>query len=336
MANVVVGWYGRGNCGDDAFKYAFRELFPGQTFQFDGGSRPLELQADDQVILGGGDVINQFYLDRIPKETSFSIVGCGLGYTSEVELLKDRKIKAALFRNRSDSELASKSGIDAAYSPDICFAMPPRAARKLPPGMRTKKLGVILSGHAEPGIGQRDIKGAAYFEYMKWELAAILDDVSQYYDIHWISFSSDVDHFDETAHYSTRKKMQKRSNQFFWPYKADEPLSQIELLASMDAVVTMKFHGAIFATIHGIPFVSIGFTRKLLEFCRASNLDNLCVRPYEFTFANVVEALKDAERPDTADKLLSVASQNRKLLRETVNLHGARYMELGVPQLKAK
>lgn len=318
MRNHVVGFYGQANCGDDAFKDAFRALYPGTDFQFEIPHGVMTVEPGARVILGGGDVIKPYYLDRIPEDQAFSVIGCGLGYTSEIDLLAGRKVEFAMLRNRADAELARESGINAVYAPDICFGIPPQAPPALPESIRPKRLGVILSSHAEPGLDQPDMREAAYFEYFKWELARLLDELSQYYEIHWISFSADINHFDETAHYSTRKKMTRRAGQHFWPYQPDRPLDQMAILAGMDAVLTMKFHGAIFAMLHGVPFVSIGQTRKLTQLCDEAGLSDLCVKPFQFTYDTALAALKNAEREGTRERLLGIASEYRRLLVEAV------------------
>lgn len=318
MQNHVIGWYGKANCGDDAFKNAFHALYPDDNFHFDGGANMLDVAPGTRVILGGGDVIKSYYLDRIPDDQPFSVIGCGLGYTSEIDLLAGRKVDVALLRNRADAELARDRGINAVYAPDICFAIPQQAPRPLPDSTKPKRIGVILSGHAESGIDQTEIREAAYFEYFKWELARFLDEICQYYEIHWISFSADIDHYDEAAHYSTRKKMGRRVNQHFWPYQPERPLDQIAILAGMDAVLTMKFHGAIFAMLHGVPFVSIGQTRKLTQLCDEAGLSDLCVKPFQFTYDTALAALKNAEREGTRERLLGIASEYRRLLVEAV------------------
>lgn len=314
MQNHVIGWYGKANCGDDAFKDAFAALFPGEALAFDGGRQPIAVLPGTRVILGAGDVVNKFYLDRIPHDQPFSVIGCGLGYTSEIDLLAGRNVERAVLRNRADAELARQRGINAVYAPDICFAIPQQSPRVLPEATKTKRLGVILSGHAEPGIGQPNMREAAYFEYFKWELARLLDELGQYYEIHWISFSADINHYDEAVHYSTRAKMGRRGSQHFWSYQPDRPLEQLAILAGMDAVLTMKFHGAIFATLQGVPFVSIGQTRKLMQFCEESGLSEMCVKPYLFTYDTALAALKNAEREGTRERLLGIAGEYRRLL----------------------
>lgn len=323
MQNYVVGWYGKANCGDDAFKDAFHALFPGEVLTFDGGDRPITVPPGARVILGGGDVIKSFYLDRIPINQNFSLMGCGLGYTSEVDLLAGRKVDIALLRNRADAELARARGINAVYAPDICFAIPPQPPRALPDSLKPKRLGIILSDHAEPGLDQPDMREAAYFEYFKWELARLLDELGLYYELHWISFSADIDHFDECAHYSTRKKMTRRGPQHFWSYQPDRPLDQVAIVAAMDAVLTMKFHGAIFAMLHGVPFVSIGQTRKLITLCEEAGIGDLAVSPYLFTYDTALAALKQAEREGTRERLLGIVGTYRRLLIEAVALSHA-------------
>lgn len=316
MKSQVVGFYGQANCGDDAFKDAFRALYPGEDFCFEIPDGAMTPQPGARVILGGGDVIKSYYLDRIPVDQPFSIIGCGLGYTSEIDLLAGRTVEFAMLRNRADVELARQRGISAVYAPDICFAIPSLTPSQLPAKAKPKRLGVIMSGHAEPGLDQPDMREAAYFEFFKWELARLLDELSEYYEIHWISFSADINHYDETAHYSTRKKMVRRASQHFWPYYPEKPLDQVAILAGMDAVLTMKFHGAIFAIANGVPFVSIGQTRKLSQLCEESGLSEMCVKPYLFTYDTALAALKQAEREDTRARLLGIAAENRRLLLE--------------------
>ncbi len=170
------------------------------------------------------------------------------------------------------------------------------------------------------------MREASYFEYLQWELASALDELVQYFDIHWISFSSDPDAWDETAHYGVRRKMTVRKKQTFWPYVRSKPIDQMRLIADMDLIITMKFHGAIFPSIQGVPFVCIGQTRKLQEYCLQSGLSEVLVPPYEFSKPRLLRAIKAAEEPGIPERLINLSETNRQAVQaaiEKIGLHTA-------------
>jgi polysaccharide pyruvyl transferase WcaK-like protein len=310
MAYRILGWYGRGNCGDDAFCNAFQAILPNEALSYE--SKFTALNPEEKLILGAGDVIKPYYLRLVPKDMPFVVVGGGLGYESEIELLRDRNLSLAILRNRRDVDLARAAGINAHYAPDICFAIDPALHDPIAftPRSTKKRLGIILSAHATPGIEQGDMREAAYYDYLQWELAAILDYLSEYYDIYWISFSADPDAWDEGASYSVRRKMKIRSDQTFFAYRPDEPIRQLKILAEMNLVITMKFHGAIFATLCGVPFIAIGQTRKLCQYCEQEGLVELLIPKFSLERERVYKVVKDAEHPNVVAKLRHITKKN--------------------------
>src|SRR3712207_4761835 len=102
----ILGWYDKGNIGDEAFKDAFaeaiRDVDPGRG---EPAFHVNEAPAGPKLILGGGDVIRPYYLDLIAPEQRIVPIGVGLGFESEIELLRGRDVPFALFRNRRDVEL---------------------------------------------------------------------------------------------------------------------------------------------------------------------------------------------------------------------------------------
>src|ERR1700690_1777427 len=124
----ILGWYNKGNCGDEAFKLAFKKIFPTEELRFCTPDETTWPGADIHI-LGGGDVIKPYYLDYIKNYRmqhpgvvkDFYIVGAGLGYESELDLLKDLRPKTMFLRNLEDVYLAQAKGFDAEYTPDLVF-----------------------------------------------------------------------------------------------------------------------------------------------------------------------------------------------------------------------
>jgi hypothetical protein len=147
MTNIpILGWYNQKNVGDEAFKDVFRsashEVDPAVTVSFHTQRLPSPTPA--KIILGGGDVIRPYYLQKIPPEVAVFPIGAGIGYESEIDLLRDVRIPFALFRNVGDVELARSKTINAEYSPDLTFFLNEPEPFPIEPGER-KTLAVLLS-----------------------------------------------------------------------------------------------------------------------------------------------------------------------------------------------
>src|SRR5690348_2045598 len=124
MTNIpILGWYNQRNVGDEAFKDVFRavthEVDPSVKVSFH--AQRLPSPTPEKIILGGGDVIRPYYLEKIPGNVAVFPVGVGLGYESEIDLLAKTTVPFALFRNLDDVELARSKSISAEYSPDLTF-----------------------------------------------------------------------------------------------------------------------------------------------------------------------------------------------------------------------
>jgi len=185
MTNIpVLGWYHQKNVGDEAFKDVFRaalrDVDPSATISFHTPFSALKSPLPDKVILGGGDVIRPFYLEKIPPEVKIFPLGVGLGYESEIELLAKANIPFALFRNLKDVELAHTKHVNARYCPDLTFYIKESEKYHQVFNNTKKGLGVFLSDEISPTFERRESKDYLYYEYFKWELASILDLLSEF------------------------------------------------------------------------------------------------------------------------------------------------------------
>lgn len=311
----VLGYYGKQNLGDDHFQLAFESLF---------GSKIDFLWTNDKVdphrplIVGGGDVIKRSYLDRIPTGMPYYVLGAGLGYESELDLLDypiSGTLKEVYFRNHSDVHEARRRGLNAHLCPDLTFALDRPAP--LPRYQRTKKrLAVILANSAvHPGMTLNEMPDVHYLEYMKWELAKALDRLTEWYEIHFLPMSRACYSFDETMHQEVASRMihgYKAKLHDFNPHST----SFLQTVGDCDLVISMKFHGLIFSTIMGVPFVNIGLTRKTSLFCQENELSSLMVQPYSLTVDRLLDAVKRAERESVPPALKVLTMLNREHWRE--------------------
>src|ERR1700759_2178514 len=80
----VIGWYGKGNLGDDLFIQAMQNLFADFYLVFSDGAITPGAVA---VILGPGDVMDPWYLREYDGSIPLLAFGVGFRVKGEVELL---------------------------------------------------------------------------------------------------------------------------------------------------------------------------------------------------------------------------------------------------------
>lgn len=303
MKYNIIGWYSRGNCGDEAFKLAFPKILGTDDIKFSEFYDPECIN-----ILGGGDIIKPYYLDRI--NGPFYIIGAGLGYESEIILLRNKQVIKAFFRNKKDVLLAKIAGIPADYIPDIVFALP--KPKKV--GSFKKVAIVTLNGAIDPNPDM-DSAERAYSEYLKWEIAKCLTYIKDDYDITFLPFSEERFNYDLNIHRSVYGKMSttKVLNSLLQPLP---PNDTINMMANADLVITMKFHGVIFSVLAGTPFVNIGLSRKSHLFCKEQGLSQLSIEPYSLAYDRFVMTIKHAEAT-SSEELLAIAEEKRNILLGT-------------------
>lgn len=316
MTNIF-GWYDRFNCGDEAFKISFEKLF-GKDLKFT--NEKIESSCS-RIVLGGGDVIKDYYLRKIPTETKFSVIGCGLGYEDEIHLLKSRNVEKVFLRNYKDVDLASAAGVSASYCPDLAFLI------DVPPIMETlkrsapekKKLAVILTDAIN--VSASAMKPEMFYaEFFKSEMARSLDYLAEWYEIYFIPMSHELYSFDTKMHLDVacRMKAARRDNIFM---DCPSPVEMIKLIQQMDLVVTAKFHGLIFSVLTGTPFVNVGVTRKTELFCQEHSLNKMSVPPYSFLKDRFLENVKAAEAEGVREQLAAITQEKKALWSQIQREH---------------
>lgn len=328
---VFVGWYGRGNSGDEAFKEVHELLFPGvpKTWLCDEEFTPAP---DDVYVLGGGDVFLDYYICRLPKDAPFFAYGVGLTspeWKDKVLEYGDR-LQGIWLRNREDAEYLKAKGLNAHYTPDITFQLKEKIAAEpdpMPdwPAPGEKLLVVMPSNNAQQDAA-RSGKFAEYFyqEYMKFSLAAQLDELAKYYSVLLLPLSFDSNDMDVLYCHEIASMMRHRLKVRI----AEEqlpPLKTARLVGKASLVLSMKFHGLMYATMGGVPFVNIGLTRKTEMYCLENGFADFSLRPYSFAHDPLMETVKRAEKPETrayienrAAELSGEAARQGAAFRENV------------------
>jgi len=313
-----VGWYNRGNCGDEAFRNVHRQLFPDHDLQWitdvdaaDPGAAP-----GDVHVLGGGDVFLPYYLRSIPEESKFFVYGVGLGSPEQRQAVvaQRHRLLGVWLRNQEDVDALREQGVDARFTPDIVFNLGEQVERLAPQqaawlGKSRKSMALILSNTAtQDAYRTGNMAEFFYAQYMRLTLSKIMDELAKYYDLYGIPFSADRNDFDLGYLYDVVTGMRQQGAVRILDQPMDPPVVGA-VLANMDLVVSMKFHGLVFAAAAGVPFVNIGLTRKTQLICSQLGLSSLAVEPYALTHATMMAAVKRAE--DAESRTALIAARDR-------------------------
>jgi hypothetical protein len=275
-----TGYFNEWNCGDDAFVYVFKflnKLYPKYKISFSAN------QKYDLKVLGGGDVINNYFIDErmATAETDTvkkSCIGFGIGipYISLVDNLKC--FKCCYLRNKLDYE-KYKDVYNIKFIPDITWLLP-RIIRldkvincdKIL-GSNKMKIGISL-----PRQYFHDKYTHLYIDLVK-ELSIFINKMdSNKYEIHLIPFDINKNKIKENDLILNMHLSKLCPNVVNHVVEQNYKYVDViyNLVNTMDFMVVGRFHAHVFSTILKKPFVSLSCSRKTSELMKEYEFeDNL-------------------------------------------------------------
>ena len=326
MRLIFLGWYNRRNVGDESFKIVHNFLFPEIEKIWIENARGFEFYEGDVVVVGAGDVVKPYYIETLPDDVRFFIYGCGLTDADDFDYtvsLRER-LHGAWFRNRADVEELAKRGVSARYTPDVFLQLTGQIFSFSPPAPSARKrIAFMPSNFAFRDYQRRgDIKGSSYMNYFVHECAAILGELSKYYDIDLIAMSGDNNDDDLAFLNSVFSLSNNRSCMLVHEFNPD-PIRTLEVVSSASLCISMKYHGIIFSLAAGIPFVDIGLTRKNAVFCTENGFDKVSVPHRSLHQERFADFVKFAE----SEPMVDLIAKQRKELSEMALDEGHRFRE---------
>jgi polysaccharide pyruvyl transferase WcaK-like protein len=337
MKIICLGYFERGNSGDEAFKFAHVWLFGAENIEFANGRLTADAIGGRPVILGGGDVVAPFFLDWIPDGSDFHMLGVGLKYEeASLKAMREKgsHLRHSWFRNRVDVELARAGGFDCDYIPDIVFSLrdsveplPVEVEKQLRRLERSPFAVVCLADHFNSRYELTEPSHNAYLEYFKWELARILDELAEGYRVLFLPLSVYTNHQDARMHHDVVARM-KRADRVEHVSANLSPIQAISVVRRSSLVVSMKLHGNIYGLATKRPCVNIGVGRKQQLLYSESGLESCSVHPGELSQRTFFNALTSAtsepmrrQVSDLSDQSFEALAGLRESLRAQFRLH---------------
>lgn len=267
------GYFNKLNCGDDAFKIVFKYLKQ-KYYPFNNLTFTDKYTAGyDLTVLGGGDVINDYFIKPLEKSDNQIVASAGIPYLDKEHYLE--KFKYVILRNPRDADRLQSKHEHLTHYPDITFLLP--KIINTPVFAHTgKEIGLCLIRNYYT-IGYENL----YQDFVNGIIKFIQKMVESKYRIHLIPF--DINHKkiqeNDLFLYSDIKNSFLDNDNVIIEY--DETYTNenyvektYHKIAQMDFNICSRFHSHIFSTIHKIPFVSLTCGRKCIEYMKDIELTN--------------------------------------------------------------
>jgi polysaccharide pyruvyl transferase WcaK-like protein len=263
----VIGWYGKKNVGDEAFRPAIDKIFENHRVEYI--TPPMPHTDPDIVVLGGGAVVSPFYLDSLPPNCKRYALGVDLAYESEADLLAAGKFDGVMIRNSRDvRDWKYKLDCPCVAIPDLSFMIRPTGAKVLekfhPSAPSEKRMAVFATDYVNPAIDRPVAEFGAKAYSFAQNLAKELD---RFIQDGWTVYLMCC----STGGYGDDRRMALQLAAFmkYRPVMILDTLSpqeMIDFIAEMNLCVCQRFHAHLFSTIAGTAFVSIEYTRKVRKY----------------------------------------------------------------------
>lgn len=304
----VIGWYGHGNTGDEAFKLAFPLLLPSHHVSFVEG-----LKDDDDAdayILGGGDVVYDVYTRYLKKFPNKPKIAASVSLTPNSSL-EDLAIFDHVYVRDNMSLAIAKEHVGEAklhYLPDATFALHPdpvaghewlvEAYSAAGLDLYEKVVVCVVSSYA--AFNKRDALARDYMNFLKVadDLSAVADNSSASFVFLPFSTKAPNDDRPSCAFVGARCKFYQKN---YIAYQRLDVQTTLNVLSCANAVVSTRLHSSVFATISGVPFIDLTHHDKNLGFIQTVGKADWSIPLWAFSsgsFSNLLSKFLDSRVPD--------------------------------------
>jgi hypothetical protein len=276
MKILVIGYYNKGNLGDDAYQGIMGQFFPNHELTFVESGKIATINTDDYeaIIVGGGDIINDYFNQHIsPVLKSFKgpkiAFSIGIPFPSLIKQEYLGYFDHVFTRNHEDiREIQKVLGSNRAhFIPDIALNYEARLKAFTSRSSSVRKCGIFLVGNL--------IRFPAIVE----DIGHLVGKMALTHNVVLYSFNPDEDALiSNTVKNLAVQRLKNTLKNTFESSRIQVDTSRytaqqmIDLMQDLDFAICMRYHAHVFCTVAGVPFMSISSTRKTRSYMTQAGL----------------------------------------------------------------
>lgn len=280
MNIIILGYYYRSNLGDDLLMNTIYKLLQNHDYnlKFINPDDNFVLDNIDIIILGGGEILNDYFIDKIVKKLDNLIkkpivvaISTECHSNSYIESKKLDFIDNFITRNRLEYlELVKRYGNEnVIYMPDLVFSMELYSNIHNRKNNCINKIGVCLAR----SIYKNNSDYENYINCIK-ESLKLLKGMKIYL------FSFNTSNSINESDILLNKELAKDTDFII----INENV--LDKFKKMDLIICSRFHAHVLSIAYNIPFISICHTKKVFNLVNSINLEE-CFLPIELKENNL-------------------------------------------------
>jgi hypothetical protein len=266
----VIGYYNQQNFGDEQYKITFKKLFPSESIEFLNIDtiETVTFDPSKTIVLGGGDVLNHYFLDKMYEKFSkdkdlFNIIAVSVGLPY-IDILLNESYKFEIFnkiyvRTLQDiklfSQVLSKDKIE--YIPDLSVLLTAETSVKSKKQVCICVSKCIYSNKAPE----------SYINIIRNLTIFIKKCIDSGYSITMVPFNTNEHNTLENDITMQNDIMQiiskKLKNKITNITRRVTTTEMNTIFSSSSVIIPMRFHACLLSIYNKVPFIPLYTTRKI-------------------------------------------------------------------------
>jgi len=285
---LTLGFYDKFNFGDETYKDTFKSLFPSHEFTFVNQLNQNLIDSHDIVLLGGGNVLRNHYINELKKVKNKKIYAYSVGMEDNCTESLDM-FSHIYARDFETLDKLKAKNVSASFIPDaaLCLSGNPENGKKIIERIFKEedldlysKTVVIVVNSYMAGLGNDSLARDAFnFIKFSYDLAKTVDETPASFI--FVPFGIKQPHDDRTTNswVASKCKFWKKNYVMFNQLNYKEVL---DIISYSNLVISSRLHSTIFSYITGTPFIDITHHSKNEIFVKMIEKNNNSISYWNF------------------------------------------------------